>query len=181
MSRWLKAGVPLLVFILIAWFLLKGLDRNPREIPSPLINRSAPTDILQGLNHLDTQSPLLQVEDLKGQVWLLNVWGSWCSGCQLEHPLLNQLAAEKLVPIVGLAWKDAPAQSRQWLDRLGNPYAMVLMDLQGKAAIAWGVYGAPETFLIDKNNQVRFKHVGPINAEVIERQLRPMIQQLKQS
>jgi len=181
MSRWLKAGLPLAVFVLIAWFLLKGLDRNPRDIPSPLINKAAPTNILLSLGHLDEQAPSLQVSDLRGQVWLLNVWGSWCSGCQIEHPVLNQLAAEQLLPIVGLAWKDAPDMSRQWLARLGNPYAIVLMDLQGKAAIEWGVYGAPETFLIDKHNQVRFKHVGPINAEVIERQLRPMIEQLKRS
>ncbi len=179
MSRWIKAGLPLGLFVVIAWFLLKGLDRNPREIPSPLINKAAPHEVLEGLDLLDVSAQTLKVNDLEGQVWLLNVWGSWCSGCQFEHPLLNRLAAEKLLPIVGLAWKDAPAQSRDWLSKLGNPYAMVLMDLQGKAAIEWGVYGAPETFLIDKENKVRFKHVGPLSAEIIDKQLRPMIEQLK--
>jgi cytochrome c biogenesis protein CcmG/thiol:disulfide interchange protein DsbE len=180
MSRWLKAGLPLAFFLVIAWFLLKGLDRNPREIPSPLINRAAPTQVLEGLAPLDAHTQALAFKDLNGQVWLLNVWGSWCSGCQVEHPLLNRLAAEKLLPIVGLAWKDAPAQSRAWLTRLGNPYAMVLMDLQGKAAIEWGVYGAPETFLIDKDNKVRYKHVGPLSVEVIDKELRPLIASLKQ-
>jgi len=179
MNQWIRAGLPLALFLVIAWFLLKGLDRNPRDIPSPLINKPAPSEVLEGLNVLDMQSQALRVKDLKGQVWLLNVWGSWCSGCQVEHPLLNRLAAEGLLPIVGLAWKDSPAQSRDWLSRLGNPYATVLMDLQGKAAIEWGVYGAPETFLIDKDNTVRFKHVGPLTADIIDKQLRPMIEQLK--
>ena len=179
MNRWIRAGLPLALFLVIAWFLLKGLDRNPREIPSPLINTPAPSAVLEVLDVLDVQSQALRVKDLKGQVWLLNVWGSWCSGCQVEHPLLNQLAAERLLPIVGLAWKDAPTQSRDWLSRLGNPYATVLMDLQGKAAIEWGVYGAPETFLIDKDNNVRFKHVGPLTADIIDKQLRPMIEHLK--
>ncbi|MFM8881901.1 MAG: DsbE family thiol:disulfide interchange protein [Betaproteobacteria bacterium] len=179
MNRWIRAGLPLALFLVIAWFLLKGLDRNPRDIPSPLINKAAPSEVLEGLDVLDMQSQALRVKDLKGQVWLLNVWGSWCSGCQVEHLLLNRLAAEGLLPIVGLAWKDSPAQSRDWLSRLGNPYATVLMDLQGKAAIEWGVYGAPETFLIDKDNTVRFKHVGPLTADIIDKQLRPMIEQLK--
>ncbi|MFM7502700.1 MAG: DsbE family thiol:disulfide interchange protein [Betaproteobacteria bacterium] len=179
MNRWIRAGLPLALFLVIAWFLLKGLDRNPRDIPSPLINKAAPSEVLEGLDVLDMQSQALRVKDLKGQVGLLNVWGSWCSGCQVEHPLLNRLAAERLLPIVGLAWKDSPAKSRDWLSRLGNPYATVLMDLQGKAAIEWGVYGAPETFLIDKDNTVRFKHVGPLTADIIDKQLRPMIEQLK--
>lgn len=180
MSRWLRAGLPLLVFLLIAFFLLKGLDRNPREIPSALLNRAAPTGALANLIPLEGFEHPLQFQELSGQVWMLNVWGSWCSGCQIEHPLLNHMAQERLLPIVGLAWKDAPAQSKQWLSRLGNPYATVLMDLQGKAAIEWGVYGAPETFLIDKTNTIRFKHVGPLTAEVIDRQLLPMIERLKQ-
>lgn len=180
MSRWLKAGLPLLFFLVIAWFLLKGLDRNPREIPSPLINRAAPVAVLEALPRLDDRAQAIAFKDLIGQVWLLNVWGSWCSGCQIEHPLLNRLAAEKLIPMVGLAWKDAPAQSHEWLSRLGDPYTMVVMDLQGKAAIEWGVYGAPETFLIDKNNKVRYKHVGPLSLEIIDKELRPLIASLKQ-
>jgi len=215
-SRWIRASIPLAVFLLIAWFLLQGLHRNPREIPSPLIDRPAPLAALERLqnleHHLASASQAVATASLQGsglaptgvaaspsvsdgigtsapsssspaalyagKVWMLNVWGSWCSGCQLEHPLLNALAAERMLPIVGLAWKDSPAQARQWLDRLGNPYSLVLMDLDGKAAIDWGVYGAPETFVIDARGMVRFKHVGPLSDEVVRGQLRPLLARL---
>jgi cytochrome c biogenesis protein CcmG/thiol:disulfide interchange protein DsbE len=215
-SRWISAGIPLAIFLLIAWFLMQGLNRNPREIPSPLIDRAAPLAALERLQDLEhhlasaargnatasllkpgpgqADPPALPSARkgngassaslpspavlYAGKVWMLNVWGSWCSGCQVEHPLLNALAAERLLPIVGLAWKDSPAQARQWLDRLGNPYSLVLMDLDGKAAIDWGVYGAPETFVIDARGMVRFKHVGPLSDEVVRGQLRPLLARL---
>jgi len=116
---------------------------------------------------------------MKGQVWLLNVWGSWCAGCRVEHPLLNDLAARKLAPIIGLAWKDDPTASQAWLARLGNPYAINVSDQKGSAAIDWGVYGAPETFVIDKAGIVRHKHIGPLTADAIERQLVPLLNRLK--
>lgn len=185
MNRWLTAGLPLAIFALIAWFLLQGLGRNPRDIPSPLINRPAPLAALEALqpleHYLAVARPVPAPAHYPGKVWMLNVWGSWCSGCQIEHPLLNALAAEGLLPIVGLAWKDSPAQASQWLERLGNPYSRVLMDLDGKAAIEWGVYGAPETFVIDAQGMVRFKHVGPLSEELIRTQLRPLLARLASS
>ncbi len=168
--RTLKFLIPLAIFVAIAVFLLKGLSRDPREIPSPLVGKPAPMFELPMLQQPDKRwSP----RELQGRVWLLNVWGSWCAGCQVEHPLLNELARRDIVPIVGLAWKDKPEAARAWLDKLGNPYAPTVMDLDGKVAIDWGVYGAPETFLIDKGGTIRYKHIGPLTAEIVESRLLP--------
>ena len=174
--RALKFLLPLALFAGIAWFLLKGLDRDPREIPSPLVGRPAPA---VSVPLLGGAGPDWSPAQMRGQVWLLNVWGSWCAGCQVEHPLLNDWAKRGLAPIVGLAWKDEPEASQAWLARLGNPYALSISDRNGKAAIDWGVYGAPETFIIDKAGIVRDKHVGPLTADVIERRLAPLIAKLK--
>jgi cytochrome c biogenesis protein CcmG/thiol:disulfide interchange protein DsbE len=172
----LRFLLPLAVFAAIAFFLLKGLDRDPRHVPSPLIGKPAPAVAVPVLgNATQTWSP----EQMRGQVWLLNVWGSWCAACQVEHPLLNQLAARQLAPVVGLAWKDAPEASQAWLARLGKPYTLSVSDRDGRAAIDWGVYGAPETFVIDKAGIVRDKHVGALTAEVIEQRLVPLIARLK--
>ena len=116
---------------------------------------------------------------MQGQVWLLNVWGSWCSGCKVEHPLLNDLARQNVAPIVGFAWKDAPQASKDWLARLGDPYTINVSDREGKAAIDWGVYGAPETFVIDKQGVVRDKHIGPLTRDALEQQLIPLILKLQ--
>jgi cytochrome c biogenesis protein CcmG/thiol:disulfide interchange protein DsbE len=174
--RALKFVVPLLLFIGIAWFLLKGLSRDPREIPSPLIGKPAPAVSVPVLGAPDKQwSP----EQMKGQVWLLNVWGSWCSGCKVEHPLLNDLSRQGVAPIVGLAWKDKPEASLEWIAKLGNPYQVNAMDLEGKAAIDWGVYGAPETFVIDKAGIIRDKHIGPLTPDVLSQRLVPLIRKLQ--
>ncbi len=176
--RALKFVVPLLVFLGIGVFLFKGLSRDPREIPSPLIDRAAPAFELPTLaDPQKTFSP----QSLRGQVWLLNVWGSWCTACQVEHPLLNQLSKSGELPMVGLAWKDMPDNSKAWLARFGDPYTLVAIDFAGKVAIDFGVYGAPETFLIDKAGMIRFKHVGPLTPEVIDQRLLPMARKLKQS
>lgn len=174
--RALKFLLPLALFAGIAWFLLKGLDRDPREIPSPLVGRPAPA---VSVPLLGAAGPDWSPAQMRGQAWVLNVWGSWCAGCQVEHPLLNDWAKRGLAPIVGLAWKDAPEASQAWLARLGNPYALSISDRNGKAAIDWGVYGAPETFIIDKKGVIRDKHVGPLTADVIERRLAPLIAKLK--
>lgn len=174
--RSLKYGLPLAIFLLIGWFLLRGLDRNPREIPSPLIGKPAPSFSLPMLADL---SKAWSPEQLKGQVWMLNVWGSWCSACQIEHPLLNDLARAKATPIVGLAWKDMPDNSKAWLKKLGDPYDPVVVDFQGKVAIDYGVYGAPETFIIDKQGVIRYKHVGPITIELVNSKLLPLLVELK--
>jgi cytochrome c biogenesis protein CcmG/thiol:disulfide interchange protein DsbE len=176
--RSLRFILPLLVFVAIGVFLLKGLSRDPREIPSPLIDRAAPAFELPTLGDAQrTWTP----QAMRGQVWLLNVWGSWCVACQVEHPLLNRLAKDKVLPIVGLAWKDMPENSRAWLARMGDPYGVVVMDFAGKVAIDYGVYGAPETFLIDKAGTIRFKHVGPITPELLEAKLLPLVRRLQAS
>jgi len=174
--RALKFLIPLLVFAGIGWFLFRGLDRDPREIPSPLIGKPAPQVSLPVLGEGATQ---WTTESMKGQVWLLNVWGSWCAGCKIEHPLLNELASRKLVPIVGLAWKDRPEDTKAWLARLGNPYAVTALDRDGRAAIDWGVYGAPETFVVDKTGVVRDKFIGALTSESLSQRLVPLIQRLQ--
>lgn len=174
--RSLKFLIPLALFVAIGLFLLRGLDRDPREIPSPLLGKAAPSFSLPQLARLDA---LWSPAEMRGQVWLLNVWGSWCAACQIEHPLLLEMAAQKAVPIVGLAWKDMPNNSKAWLARLGDPYTVTVVDFKGLVAIDYGVYGAPETFLIDKQGVIRFKHVGPVTRELLDRKLNPLIAQLK--
>ncbi len=176
--RALRFILPAVVFAVIAWFLLAGLDRNPREIPSPLIGKPAP-DFSLPLTHelARTWSP----QSLRGKVWLLNVWGSWCAACQIEHPVLNDLARSGEIPIVGLAWKDMPENSIAWLRRFGNPYSVVVSDVQGRVGIDYGVYGAPETFLIDGAGVIRFKHVGPVTPELLQTKLLPLARELAAS
>lgn len=170
--------VPVAIFAVLAWFLMKGLERDPREIPSPLIGKAAPAFTLPLTHDLQrTWSP----QALRGEVWLLNVWGSWCAACQVEHPLFNDLARSGVVPIVGLAWKDMPENSIAWLARLGNPYTVVVSDVPGQVGIDYGVYGAPETFLVDKEGVIRFKHVGPVTPELLQGKLLPMVRQLQGS
>ncbi len=176
--RALRFIVPVAVFAVIAWFLLAGLDRNPREIPSPLIGKPAPDFSLPVTHDLArTWSP----QALRGKVWLLNVWGSWCAACQVEHPVLNDLARTGEIPIIGLAWKDMPENSIAWLRKLGNPYSVVVSDVQGRVGIDYGVYGAPETFLIDGAGVIRYKHVGPVTPELLQQKLLPLARELAAS
>jgi cytochrome c biogenesis protein CcmG/thiol:disulfide interchange protein DsbE len=174
--RALKFLIPLALFAGIAWFLLKGLDNDPRNIPSPLIDKPAPA---VSLPRMDDPSQRWTTEQMRGQVWVLNVWGSWCAGCRVEHPLLEVFSRQGSVPIVGLAWKDDPKASKAWLDRLGDPYKINVMDREGRAAIDWGVYGAPETFVIDKAGVVRDKHTGPLTRKAIDERLVPLIKKLQ--
>jgi cytochrome c biogenesis protein CcmG/thiol:disulfide interchange protein DsbE len=168
--------IPVALFAIIALFLMRGLDRDPSKLPSPLIGKQAPAFTLPVLGENDRNwSP----EALRGEVWLLNVWGSWCAACQVEHPLFNQMARANALPIVGMAWKDKPEASSAWLQRFGNPYSVVISDVNGRAGIDWGVYGAPETFLVDKQGKVRFKHVGPITPELLQSTLMPLIRKLQ--
>ena len=170
--RALRFVIPLLIFAAIAVFLLRGLSRDPREIPSPLVGKPAPAFALPTLaDPAATWSP----ERLRGKVWLLNVWGSWCAACQVEHPLLGDLARRHGVTLVGLAWKDKPDAARAWLARLGDPYTVVVLDQAGRTAIDYGVYGAPETFVIDKRGVIRHKQIGPFTAETIRDRLLPLL------
>lgn len=172
----LKYIFPLILFIIMAVFLAMGLSLKPGEIPSPLINKPAPAF---SAPKLQAPEEKLTPADLKGKVWLLNVWASWCVSCRAEHPVLNQLSLQDAVVIIGLNYKDKPADAKKWLDRLGNPYDVSIMDQDGRIGIDWGVYGVPETFVMDKNGRIRYKHTGPVTAEDIQRTFLPLIVQLQ--
>ena len=167
--------LPGAIFAVLVWFLYQGLFLNPREVPSALINKPAPAFVLSQLHDANKKfSP----SDMRGQVWLLNVWGSWCVSCRYEHPFLNELAKQKVVPVVGFNWKDDPATAKAWLNKFGDPYRLSVSDLDGRVAIDWGVYGAPETFVVDKSGVIRYKHTGPIDAKVLNDTLLPIIRDL---
>lgn len=168
--------LPLLAFIVLAGFLAAGLKLDPREIPSPLIDKPAP---VFSVPTLFEQTQTIGTEALKGQVWLLNVWASWCVACRQEHPLLNELAGQNLLTIVGLNYKDQRDDAKQWLGELGNPYTVIAHDLNGNVGIDFGVYGVPESFLIDKNGQIRFKQIGPFTPDDINKKLIPLVKTLQ--
>lgn len=170
--------LPLGIFAVLVFFLFRGLGLNPREVPSPLVNKPVPNFSLPKLH---APGEKLSAADLKGQVWLLNVWGSWCVSCRLEHPLLNDLARNKVVPIYGLNWKDKREDAVAWLNKFGDPYTTSIADIDGRVAIDFGVYGAPETFVIDKQGLIRHKHIGPLTADAMQKQILPLIEQLKKS
>jgi cytochrome c biogenesis protein CcmG/thiol:disulfide interchange protein DsbE len=169
----LKFIIPLALFALLGMALLKGLSLNPREVPSPLIGKPAPEFVLPSLQ--DASYPVSSSE-LRGQPWVLNVWGTWCGGCRQEHDTLLAIARQKAVPIVGLNWKDDNAMAQDWLRQLGNPYAVVAEDREGRTAIDWGVYGAPETFLIGPDGVVLYKHIAPMTMEVWTQEFLPRIE-----
>jgi cytochrome c biogenesis protein CcmG/thiol:disulfide interchange protein DsbE len=173
-----KFLVPLGLFILLGVFLAIGLNRDPRYVPSPLIGKPAPEFSLPSLQ--DASYPVSSKE-LRGQPWVLNVWGTWCGGCRQEHTTLLAIARQKAVPIIGLNWKDDNAAAQDWLRKLGNPYAVVAEDREGRVAIDWGVYGAPETFIIDSQGIVRHKHVGPLTVTVVNEEILPLVAKLQSS
>jgi len=172
----LKYLLPLLLFIIMAVFLAIGLNLNPSEIPSPLLNKPAP---VFAAPKLQTPNERLATADLTGQVWLFNVWASWCVSCREEHPVLNELARQHAVTIIGLNYKDDPAAAKGWLDILGNPYNVSIMDQDGRIGIDWGVYGVPETFVVDKKGIVRYKHTGPVSINDVQQTFLPLIAQLQ--
>ncbi len=167
-----KFIVPFGLFALLGVFLYIGLHRNPSYVPSPLIGKPAPEFTLPSLQ--DPAYPV-STKDLAGRPWVLNVWGTWCAGCRQEHPVLLQIARQTSVPIIGLDWKDDPAEAKRWLAELGNPYAAVAFDSEGRVAIDWGVYGAPETFLIGADGKVLYKHIAPMTLEVWANEFEPRI------
>ena len=171
----LKFLVPLAVFVALAVFLAIGLTRDPRTVPSPFIGKPAPAFRLE---QVADASAAFTPADMKGKVWLLNVWASWCASCRIEHPLLVEMAKNKVVPIVGLNYKDRREDALQWLRRFGDPYALSAHDIEGKVGIDYGVYGAPETFVIDRQGVVRYKHIGPITAEALEKKILPLVREL---
>ena len=172
----LRLWLPLVLFALLAVVLGVGLTLKPREVPSPFIGKPAPAFSLPQLHRQDTS---LAAAELKGQVWILNVWASWCAPCREEHPLLVTLAREQAVPIIGLNYKDDPRNAQEWLLRLGDPYKLSVIDRDGRVGIDYGVYGVPETFVIDQAGIVRFKHIGPLTQDVWTRQLQPLLRELR--
>ena len=172
MKRYL---VPLAVFLVLLGFLAVGLQRDPRAVPSPLIGKPAPSFALPVLG---APERTLSLENMRGKVWLLNVWASWCTACRLEHPLMVELAQSGAVPLYGLNYKDKPADAIRWLGNFGNPYQQSLSDAEGLVGIDFGVYGVPETFVIDKAGVIRLKHTGPVTPEVLKETILPLIGQL---
>ena len=175
--RSLRFILPAIVFSVVAAFMLVALTsgRDPKEIPSPLIGKPAPAFALPLLAQTDQ---IWSPEKMRGQVWLLNVWASWCAPCLVEHPELLKLARAKTLPLIGFNYKDEPGAAVAWLDKHGNPYTTIVADRNGRAAFDYGVYGVPETFLIDRNGTIRYKHVGPLTVDVITNKLLPMAQAL---
>ena len=168
--------LPLAAFIILVAFLLVGLNLNPRKIPSPLIGKPAPGFKLQQLHEPEK---ILEAKDNLGKVWLLNVWASWCASCRDEHPLLVQLAKADVVPIYGLNYKDKRDLAIQWLDQLGDPYTKSVMDTEGRVGIEYGVYGVPETYVIDKSGVIQYKQIGPVTVDVLEKTILPLVKELQ--
>ena len=171
--RW---SIPLVIFIVLLAFLWVGLGRDPREVPSPLIGKPAPAF---SLAQLHDPAHSLSNSDLKGKVWLLNVWASWCVSCREEHPLLMQLAASKSVPIYGLEYKDDPGAGMAWLTQNGDPYTASIVDRDGRVGIDYGVYGVPETFVVDKQGVIRYKQIGPLSVDALQKKILPLVRELQ--
>ena len=193
-----KFLVPLLLFFGLAGFLAFGLTLNPREVPSPLIDKPAPNFKLA---RIDDPASTFALEEMRGQVWLLNVWASWCVACRQEHPLLVRMARQKLVPVVGLNYKEvrgdgalnvrgmaleaetalAVERARGWLSDHGDPYVLSVLDVDGRVGIDFGVYGVPETFLIDAEGRIRYKHIGPITPDSLQEVIMPKVEELRRA
>ena len=167
---------PFVIFVVLAGFLFVGLRLDPREVPSPLIDKPAPPFKLA---QLQDPAKTLAPEDLKGKVWIFNVWASWCVACMQEHPLLVELSRQNLVPIYGLNYKDGRDNALAWLNRHGNPYTLSAMDADGRVGIDYGVYGVPETYVIDKDGVIRFKQIGPVTPKVLEQKILPLVRKLQ--
>lgn len=178
MMRVLRWSLPLAVFLVLLAFLFVGLFRDPREVPSPLVDKPAPSFSLAKLHQPGER---LSNADMRGQVWLLNVWASWCVSCRVEHPLLVALAKADVVPVIGLAYKDKPEDGLAWLASNGDPYRMSIVDRDGRVGIDFGVYGVPETFVIDKSGIIRYKQIGPLTADALDKTILPLVRELQRS
>jgi cytochrome c biogenesis protein CcmG/thiol:disulfide interchange protein DsbE len=171
-----KALIPFALFIIMAGFLFKGLFLNPREVPSPLVGKPAPAF---SLPRLDQPANTFSPKDMLGQVWLFNVWASWCGACRDEHPLLVDLAKTGLVPVVGMDYKDTATEAEQWLTERGNPYLLSAVDADGRVGIDYGVYGVPETYVIDKAGVIAYKQIGPVTLESLRDDILPLVKRLQ--
>ncbi|TMH30994.1 MAG: DsbE family thiol:disulfide interchange protein [Betaproteobacteria bacterium] len=171
----LRFIVPLALFGILVFFLWRGLRLDPHEVPSPLIDKPAPRFALA---RLDDAGAKIGRDDMLGKVWLLNVWASWCVACREEHATLLAFAQTRAVPIIGLNYKDTRADGLAWLNQFGNPYTASAFDANGRVGIDFGVYGVPETFVIDKQGVIRFKQIGPLTPEAIETRIQPLLRKL---
>lgn len=168
--------IPLGIFLVLVAFLYVGLFRDPRLVPSPLIGKSAPEFTLPDVKD---PSKSLSRKDLLGKVSLVNVWASWCVSCRQEHPLVMELAKSGEVTVYGLNYKDEREDALRWLNAFGDPYMVSAYDLSGRVGIDWGVYGTPESFVVDQNGVIRYKQIGPISPDVLEQKILPLIRELK--
>jgi len=173
MTRFL---LPLAAFVVLVGFLVVGLGLNPRQVPSPLIGKPAPEFQLQQLHASDKT---LTSKDNLGKVWLLNVWASWCVSCREEHPLLVELAKSGIVPVYGLNYKDQREDALRWLKQFGDPYTVSIVDPEGRTGIDYGVYGVPETYVIDKNGVIRYKQIGPVTVDALQTKILPLVKELQ--
>ncbi|GMV75548.1 MAG: hypothetical protein AMXMBFR78_24980 [Rubrivivax sp.] len=169
----LRYLVPLAVFLVLAGFLAVGLQRDPREVPSPLVNKRAPEFSLPLLEDPAVQRTVAQ---MKGKVWVANFFASWCVPCLAEHPLVTELS--RSTTVVGINYKDKREDATRWLARNGNSYAMVLVDREGKVGLDYGVYGVPESYVIDKEGVIRYKQIGPITPQALQEVLLPLLKKL---
>lgn len=172
MTRFL---LPLGIFLALVVFLALGLNLNPREVPSPLVDKPAPAFQAPALARPEAQ---LRRDDLLGRVWLLNVWASWCGACRDEHPVLLDFARRAQVPLIGLNYKDQRADGLAWLKERGDPYQDSVFDPDGRIGIDYGVYGVPETFVIDRAGVIRYKHIGPLTEQVLRERIEPLLRKL---
>jgi cytochrome c biogenesis protein CcmG/thiol:disulfide interchange protein DsbE len=172
MSRFV---IPLVLFVVLVVFLAIGLGRDPHLVPSALIDKPAPDFALPELRE---PTKIISPSQMRGQVWLLNVWGSWCPACREEHPFLMELAKNKAVPIYGLSWKDKREDALAVLSELGDPYVLNVSDFDGRVAIDYGITGAPETYLIDKDGVIRYKEVGQLNPAIMKEKIMPLVEKL---
>ncbi|ULA65572.1 MAG: Thiol:disulfide interchange protein DsbE [Nitrospira sp.] len=168
--------LPLAIFVVMVGFLAVGLTLNPREVPSPLVGKAAPDFSLPQLHESDH---VFSPKEMAGKVWLLNFWASWCSGCKDEHPVLMQMAKSGEAPIYGVDYKDTRDEALGWLRQWGNPYQLVAVDAAGRVGINYGVYGVPETYVIDKAGKIRYKQIGPVDQAVWENTILPLVRELQ--
>ena len=171
-----KAAWTLGAFVALVALLAIGLRLNPREVPSPLIGKPAPAFELPLLQQPDKR---FSQKDMLGQVWMMNVWASWCPPCLVEHPIVTRIATSGLVPVVGLNYKDERENALPWLKRNGDPYQLNVFDPTGRIGIDYGVYGVPETYVIDQKGVIRYKHIGPLTADVVQKKIEPLVKELK--
>lgn len=174
----MKYIIPLVIFLALAGFLMVGLQHDPREVPSPLIGKPAPEF---SLPRLDDPSKTVTKQDMLGKVWLMNVWSSWCGSCRQEHPIMVKIGkdGQKIVPIIGLDYKDKDADGLRFLRQGGDPYDFSIKDPTGEVGIEFGVYGVPETFVIDKKGVIRYKQIGPITQQAWDKTIHPLIKELE--